>query len=257
MPHKKSTAGRAYNRAGSAYHEYRVGQDNFFNSYVEEPAIFKALGTDLRGRVLLDIGCGGGVHLSEYSRRGAVCGGIDISATLVRIAALRLPHCLFRVGSMVNLPYENDSCDIVTCSLALHYVKRKPRVFREVARVLKVGGTFIFTTGNPVMDARVSLNGTTRLKVVGTMKRGGRGFPLGSYFGTPPVLNTSTGVAQSFAWYPSTYEQLIRWALRAGFEIIGYSDCRPVHRARRLFPQEYSIYSRVPFFCLFHLRKRA
>lgn len=257
MPQKRATARIAYDAAGAQYHTHRTSAENFFNSYIEAPAMFRAVPRDLRGKTLLDMGCGGGVHLAEYVRRGAECAGIDISATLIHIAAQRLPKCSFSVGSMTRLPFKPATYDVVTSSLALHYARQKMRVFREVARVLKPGGEFIFTTGNPLMDARQVIEfSSERLKVIGTIKIRGRNRALGNYFDPAPVVNHSTSANHSYVWYPSTYEQLLRWALRAGFELIGYSDCKPVRRARQLFPQDYAVYARVPFFCLFHLRKR-
>lgn len=66
------------------------------------------LPTDLRGRRVLDAGCGTGAFAVEAARRGAHVTAIDLSPTLVQLARERLPHRLgvgeidFVVGDMLD-----------------------------------------------------------------------------------------------------------------------------------------------------------
>jgi magnesium-protoporphyrin O-methyltransferase len=66
------------------------------------------LGSDLRGRRLLDAGCGTGALAIEAARRGAEVVAIDLSATMVGLARERAPTGLaggaidFRVGDMAD-----------------------------------------------------------------------------------------------------------------------------------------------------------
>ena len=67
---------------------------------------------DLRGRRILDAGCGTGAFAVEAARRGADVLAIDLSPTLVNLARERMPHDLrhgpgcgrieFRVGDMTD-----------------------------------------------------------------------------------------------------------------------------------------------------------
>ena len=50
------------------------------------------LPTDLRGRRVLDAGCGTGALSVELARRGARVLAIDLSPRLIQLAAERLPH---------------------------------------------------------------------------------------------------------------------------------------------------------------------
>jgi len=66
------------------------------------------LPADLRGRRVLDAGCGTGALAVEAARRGAHVTAIDLSPTLIQLARERLPHKLghgqidFRVGDMLD-----------------------------------------------------------------------------------------------------------------------------------------------------------
>jgi magnesium-protoporphyrin O-methyltransferase len=64
---------------------------------------------DLRGRRILDAGCGTGAFAVEAARRGATVTAIDLSPTLIQLARERLPNRLgagtieFRVGDMLDV----------------------------------------------------------------------------------------------------------------------------------------------------------
>ena len=80
----------------------RAGRDRMRNT------ILDWLPADLRGRRVLDAGCGTGALSVEAARRGANVVAIDLSPTLVSLAGERLPHHLgdgsidFRVGDMLD-----------------------------------------------------------------------------------------------------------------------------------------------------------
>ncbi len=71
-------------------------------------ALMSWLPTDLRGRRVLDAGCGTGLLAVQAARRGASVTAIDLSPTLIALARERLPHDLgfgrvdFRVGDMLD-----------------------------------------------------------------------------------------------------------------------------------------------------------
>ncbi len=81
---------------------------------------------DLRGRTLVDAGCGTGLLSVEAARRGAHVVAIDVAASLVEAAEERLPDDLgegsieFRVGDMVaDLPASADY--VVAMDSLIHY----------------------------------------------------------------------------------------------------------------------------------------
>merc|ERR1712018_164479 len=58
-----------------------------------------------------------------------------------------------------KLPFENDSVDIVTSSLSLHWVNNLPGLFKEIYRILKKDGVFVGSMfgGDTLFELRGSL----------------------------------------------------------------------------------------------------
>jgi magnesium-protoporphyrin O-methyltransferase len=84
------------------------------------------LPTDLRGRRVLDAGCGTGALAVEVARRGAAVTAIDLSPTLVGLARERQPHLLgeghidFRVGDLLD-PTLGEFDHVVAMDSLIHY----------------------------------------------------------------------------------------------------------------------------------------
>ncbi|WP_020667593.1 class I SAM-dependent methyltransferase [Amycolatopsis nigrescens] len=107
------------------------------------------------GQRLADVGCGrGGPGIWVARALGAALAGVDVVAAAVteaagRAAELGLADARFEVGSFEHTGLETASCDGVLSVDALWMVWDKPAALTEVARVLKPGARFVFTTWEP------------------------------------------------------------------------------------------------------------
>ena len=112
---------------------------------------------EVRGKTILDYGCGAGENTVLAASRGAKVIGVDISPELIGLAEKRLEaHNLaenaeFRVGSAHELPLEDESVDVVLGIAILHHLDLK-LASKEVFRVLKKGGRAIFS--EPVRNSK-------------------------------------------------------------------------------------------------------
>ncbi len=100
------------------------------------------------GQKVLDIACGTGRVCSFFENKGVEYHGIDISAGEISFAKSRCPQGDFKVGSMLDLPYEDATFDAVFHIAALHHLWTKPerlKALDEAFRVLKSGGTLNLT----------------------------------------------------------------------------------------------------------------
>jgi SAM-dependent methyltransferase len=90
-----------------------------------------------RGWHVLDIGCGVGSFLRLVAERGAHPHGIDGSEALIEFAHERLPNADLRVGEMEDLPYEDDTFDLVTGFNSFFFANDMVAALREAGRVAK------------------------------------------------------------------------------------------------------------------------
>jgi SAM-dependent methyltransferase len=99
---------------------------------------------NVRDKVVIDIGCGGGVSSATFGYFGARYIGIDHSLNAATIA-LRHLRCIEGRGFTVQanaeaLPIRSGSIDLVYSNGVLHHTPNFVRTLDEVHRVLKPGG---------------------------------------------------------------------------------------------------------------------
>lgn len=106
---------------------------------------FHLLG-DIRGKTVLDLGCGTGENLVPLAKRGANVIGIDISPDLIELAHRRMSSyglaATIRQGSAYATELADESVDIVFSMALLHHLDL-PIVRKEIYRILRPGGRLI------------------------------------------------------------------------------------------------------------------
>ena len=95
------------------------------------------------GQRVLDVGCGVGSFLSLVAERGAVPCGIDASDALIAFARTRLPNADLRVGEMEDLPWDDDTFDLVTGFNSFFFANDMVAALREAGRVAKPGAPVV------------------------------------------------------------------------------------------------------------------
>jgi 2-polyprenyl-6-hydroxyphenyl methylase/3-demethylubiquinone-9 3-methyltransferase len=108
----------------------------------------------LAGRVVVDIGCGGGILADSMARKGADTLGIDLSNRALRVAQLHAleantPKLRYREVSAEALALEMPQAfDTVTCMEMLEHVPDPASVVQACATLVKPGGWVFFSTLN-------------------------------------------------------------------------------------------------------------
>ncbi|MBW4568537.1 MAG: bifunctional 2-polyprenyl-6-hydroxyphenol methylase/3-demethylubiquinol 3-O-methyltransferase UbiG [Tolypothrix carrinoi HA7290-LM1] len=107
---------------------------------------------DWKGIKVLDIGCGGGLACESVAKLNAYVSGIDLSLNSINIAQEHAKKSNFKIdyrwGVAENLPYKENSFDIVLCFDVLEHVDDWEKIIYEAYRVLKKDGLFLFDTIN-------------------------------------------------------------------------------------------------------------
>ena len=143
---------------------YRGDYDRFFHDYdafrydLEShiPACLDRLG--VAGKRVLEVGIGQGSEAEQLIRRGARYSAVDLTAeaverTRTRLELRGLPFERIEQGSVLDLPFEAGSFDLVFSHGVLHHVPDIVAAQREIARVLRPGGELA-----AMLYARRSLN---------------------------------------------------------------------------------------------------
>ncbi|CAM3659000.1 class I SAM-dependent methyltransferase [Kibdelosporangium persicum] len=102
----------------------------------------------------LELGCGTGFFLLNLMQGGVIKKGsvTDLSPGMVQVALNNARNLGLdvdgRVADAERIPYDDNSFDLVVGHAVLHHIPDLPAAFREVLRVLKPGGRFVFA-GEP------------------------------------------------------------------------------------------------------------
>jgi SAM-dependent methyltransferase len=120
-----------------------------------------------RGRSVLEVGCGAGVDLARFAKGGARVTGVDLAASAIELARANFAQQglegTFEVADGEQLPFPDNSFDLVYAHGVVQYTADDRALVDEVRRVLVPGGTAVFQVYN-----RVSwLNALSKLMKVG------------------------------------------------------------------------------------------
>ena len=116
------------------------------------PELIKFAGIESSSKVL-DVGCGTGVVALTASRQGASVSGSDLIPELIDQAVDNAKTAGedidFKVADVEDLPYEDESFDIVVSQFGHMFAPRPDVCTKEMLRVLKPGGVISFSTWPP------------------------------------------------------------------------------------------------------------
>lgn len=116
--------------------------------YASQPFMRRLMGFDrFRGNRLLEIGCGLGTDLLQFARGGAEVAGVDLTPVSIELVKTRFAMAGLPVNAQVadaeNLPFSDNSFDVVYSFGVLHHTPDTQKAVDEVLRVLKPGGQII------------------------------------------------------------------------------------------------------------------
>lgn len=144
---KKLDAKQGYDLVSGFY-------DRIINAAIitEQPAFLRLVG-NVKGKKLLDVGCGTGRYSILFAKKNAVVDCVDISKKMLDIAKQKAMKnkldIRFKQGNLLDLPYKNNKFDIVISSLVLDHVKDIDKAIKELVRVCKHKGHIIISVMHP------------------------------------------------------------------------------------------------------------
>lgn len=224
----------------------------------------KLLGS-VRGRDILEIGCGGGQNAIVLCKWGARSVGLDISEKQVaharRLAKKEGVKIPFHVGDMQDLSiFKDGSFDMVLSSFGISYAENVLAVFQEVFRVLRKRGLLVFAVAHPII-------GTGRPIRYG----GGRRWAISNYFDRRKRFwkwKAKDGVAEFFGGQV-TIQDYFDMLAKAGFVVERILEPEPYPLGKMTesqlaripyleagYVKDYDLWRKVPFTIIFKARKQ-
>lgn len=109
---------------------------------------------------ILDVGCGEGTHLNQFTRKKSIGIGIDINRFAIKLAAKHYPNHRFKLFNGQNIPFPDNHFDLVYSTFILEHTRCPEKILTEMVRVLEPNGNLIIICPNYGSPNRRSPNST-------------------------------------------------------------------------------------------------
>ncbi len=223
------------------YKNIRINQANA-NNLFEIPALFSAM-PDLKGKNVLDLGCGFGEHCTRFIKEGAIkVVGIDISEKMLEIAEKENNHPSI---TYINIPMEdigqlNEKFDVIVSSLAFHYVEDFSGVVKNIYSMLNDDGVFLFSQENPLCTCYSGGNRWTK------NENGEKLYLNLTNYGVEGERE-STWFVDHVKKYHRMFSTIMNTLIEAGFQIEKVIEPLPTEELLSSYPDYSDLYHKPDF----------
>jgi ubiquinone/menaquinone biosynthesis C-methylase UbiE len=225
-----------YNKHAVAY-AASIEKGRFYNKYIDMPAVKKII-TNIKGRKVLDVGCGPGTYTSYFASKGAKVCAIDISEEMIKLTREKVPSAGVMVADMNKIPYPSGTFDLVFYGLSIHYLKDILPTLKEAYRVLKSKGKLVITTGNP------AINGARLVDINGELM-----FVMEDYFGAM-AEQWQMVPGMMIKNYTKNISGFINPVSKSGFRITKITEPKPAAASKKYNPVAYKRTTTAPSFII-------
>ena len=213
----------------------QVIQTNIYNAMYDFYTMQKLMG-DVEGLDIVDLGCGSGVYAQYFvdNKAGAItC--IDYSQDMITLVEGKLGDRVEAYAADVSqgIPrVASESVDLVVSALMLHYLEDLNALFKDINRVLKAGGHFVFSMHHPFPDIECS--------------------KTGNYFERELIQDTWDTVDEpvEVQFYRRSLTEIIRALSSHGFLISEINEGEVAAEAKALCEKTYQYLTTQPNFLL-------
>ncbi|GAA2068851.1 class I SAM-dependent methyltransferase [Streptomyces albiaxialis] len=150
---------RKWNRIPREALEAMEPHGDFAKHHLVNPELLRLLG-DVRGRRVLDAGCGHGYFSRMLAGRGADVTGVEPTDTMLTYArekeAAEPRGITYVQGDLCRLPDLGGPFDAVVCSMVLAAVPDWKPAMRACVEALRPGGLFVFSLNHPAFEQLLS-----------------------------------------------------------------------------------------------------
>lgn len=87
---------------------------------------------------MLDVGTGSGIFAEAFAARGLRVTGIDVNPAMIEAARRHVPDGIFRQGALEDIPFQDNTFDLVFLGHVLHETHVPRQALAEVRRVARL-----------------------------------------------------------------------------------------------------------------------
>jgi len=131
------------------------------NEVLEQPAFMKLV-PELKGKRVLDLGCGFGENCMTYESIGASeVIGLDISKKMLAVAKEKFSGDRIKYinSSLEEMEFDDNSFDVILSSLTFHYVKNFNELIFKLSKYIRKDGILLFSIEHPIATAKIVKQG--------------------------------------------------------------------------------------------------
>lgn len=207
-------------------------RDNNYNANYDRPSLLSLL-PDVRGKTVIDLGCGPGEYAETLLNQGARVTAVDGSEPMVELVKEKLGERVrcYQQDLAQGLPHEHDDVyDLAVSALMIHYLENLTPLFLEIRRVLKPGGLFVFSTHHPFVDFQFT--------------------PSGNYFLQEKIVDEwdTLGKPVRVEYFRRSLSQIIQPLTEARFSVLELSEGKPAAEMAQTAPESFQKLSTEPGF---------
>lgn len=197
------------------YGEYFVQIEEYNYNRKQLSKILFSMIKNVKGKKILDAGCGIGKDCKMLAEKGAKVVGIDISQKMIEMAKSKCKNSKieFYLQDMENTRFRDDEFDVVIAAFSVLYKGDLKGLLKEFRRILKKGGECYLIVSHPIR------------KMIKYTK---------NYFDTGKHWE-NFGKMKFFNYY-RTMEQYINNLISQGFVIKEIREPKPIKSSDNYFP---------------------
>jgi len=205
------------------------------NDWIEQPALIKLL-PELKGKTVLDLGCGTGETTLLLAKRGAKVHAVEASKSMLNYCP-KHDNIIYYNLKAEDIKFEKEFFDLTISELLLDNVKDIKTVLQKMYYSLKRDGQLLISIPHPF---RYAFNKKSWDDV---------NITIGDYFKERVIRGDWEG--NIVIHYHRTLETIINLLINTGFNIVRVSEPKPLNGFKKVNKKLYYFYSKIPFVILF------
>lgn len=224
-------------------------QSNDFRMYYIMPYTLEKLG-NVKGKYILDLGCGEGGYSRALAHKGAVVTSADCSEVMIEYARnkaheenLRIDHHVINANALNDI--NENYYDVVLCSMMLMDVEDLDGTLKEIHRVLKPNGIVFISILHPCFKGKE----TTWLKNNGSIE-----VLVSDYHNPKEWVGEIKGMNARILYRHRTLSDYIKAFVKNNFKIIDMNEPIPTEKESQM-SSRVAWLKKIPMYLFVELEK--